>query len=41
MNFSKSLSKAYAAQGILVNTVSPAFIMTTMLEKLLKDNAKS
>jgi 3-oxoacyl-[acyl-carrier protein] reductase len=40
INFSKSLSKAYAAQGILVNTVSPAFIMTPMLENLLKDNAK-
>src|SRR5579859_5399261 len=25
-NFTKSLSKAYGAQGILVNTVSPAFI---------------
>ncbi|PFN99598.1 ketoacyl reductase [Bacillus sp. AFS076308] len=40
INFTKSLSKAYAAEGILVNTVSPAFIMTPMLEDLLKDNAK-
>ncbi|MFJ7729791.1 SDR family NAD(P)-dependent oxidoreductase [Neobacillus sp. NPDC097160] len=40
INFSKSLSKAYATQGILANTVSPAFIMTPMLENLLKDNAK-
>ncbi|WP_374702612.1 SDR family NAD(P)-dependent oxidoreductase [Bacillus sp. V33-4] len=40
INFTKSLSKAYAAQGILVNTVSPAFIITPMLENLLKDNAK-
>ena len=40
INFTKSLSKAYADQGILVNTVSPAFIMTPMLENLLKDNAK-
>ncbi|WP_409304893.1 SDR family NAD(P)-dependent oxidoreductase [Peribacillus sp. SCS-155] len=40
INFTKSLSKAYASQGILVNTVSPAFIMTPMLEELLKDNAK-
>ncbi|RFU64418.1 SDR family oxidoreductase [Peribacillus saganii] len=39
-NFTKSLSKAYADQGILVNTVSPAFIMTPMLENLLKDNAE-
>ncbi|RFU61770.1 SDR family NAD(P)-dependent oxidoreductase [Peribacillus glennii] len=40
INFTKSLSKAYADQGILVNTVSPAFIMTPMLENLLKDNAE-
>ncbi|TCN21182.1 SDR family NAD(P)-dependent oxidoreductase [Mesobacillus foraminis] len=39
INFTKSLSKAYAADGILVNTVSPAFIMTPMLENLLKDNS--
>lgn len=39
-NFTKSLSKAYAADGILVNTVSPAFIMTPMLENLLKGNAE-
>lgn len=38
-NFSKSLSKAYAANGILVNTVSPAFIMTPLLENLLNDSA--
>jgi hypothetical protein len=40
INFTKSLSKAYPAQGILVNTVSPAFIMTPMLENLLNDIAK-
>jgi 3-oxoacyl-[acyl-carrier protein] reductase len=40
INFTKSLSKAYAADGILVNTVSPAFIMTPLLENLLQDNAK-
>ncbi|WCK54069.1 SDR family oxidoreductase [Aneurinibacillus sp. Ricciae_BoGa-3] len=40
INFTKSLSKAYAAQGILVNTVSPAFIMTPLLENLLQDNAR-
>lgn len=40
INFTKSLSKAYAELGILVNTVSPAFIMTPMLENLLKDNAE-
>jgi NAD(P)-dependent dehydrogenase (short-subunit alcohol dehydrogenase family) len=40
INFTKSLSKAYAADGILVNTVSPAFILTPMLENLLIDNAE-
>jgi 3-oxoacyl-[acyl-carrier protein] reductase len=40
INFTKSLSKAYAADGILVNTVSPAFIMTPLLEKLLKESAE-
>jgi 3-oxoacyl-[acyl-carrier protein] reductase len=39
-NFTKSLSKAYAADGILVNTVSPAFILTPMLENLLNGNAE-
>ncbi|MCP3764794.1 SDR family oxidoreductase [Domibacillus sp. A3M-37] len=36
INFTKSLSKAYASEGILVNTVSPAFIMTPLLEDMLK-----
>ena len=38
-NFTKSLSKEYAANGILVNTVSPAFIMTPLLDNLLNDSA--
>jgi 3-oxoacyl-[acyl-carrier protein] reductase len=38
-NFSKSLSKSYAAKGILINTISPAFIMTPLLENLLNDCA--
>jgi 3-oxoacyl-[acyl-carrier protein] reductase len=41
INLTKSLSKAYAKDGILVNTVSPAFILTplveTMLDKLARD----
>jgi 3-oxoacyl-[acyl-carrier protein] reductase len=39
-NLSKSLSKAYAKDGILVNTVSPAFIMTAHLGQLLATQAK-
>jgi 3-oxoacyl-[acyl-carrier protein] reductase len=34
-NLSKSLSMAYGKQGILINTVSPAFIMTPEIEQLL------
>jgi 3-oxoacyl-[acyl-carrier protein] reductase len=40
INFTKSLSKAYASNGILVNTVSPAFIMTPMLENMLNTSAE-
>lgn len=40
INFTKSLSKAYAKDGILVNTVSPAFVMTPLVEDLLKDLAE-
>jgi 3-oxoacyl-[acyl-carrier protein] reductase len=35
-NLTKSLSKAYAKDGILVNTVSPAFIMTPLVSDMLK-----
>ncbi len=38
-NLTKSLSKAYAKDGILVNTVSPAFIMTPLVADLLKKMA--
>ena len=38
-NLTKSLSKAYATEGILVNTVSPAFIMTPLLSSLLQKTA--
>ncbi len=41
INLTKSLSKAYAKDGILVNTVSPAFIKTPLLEKMLSDRAKA
>jgi NAD(P)-dependent dehydrogenase (short-subunit alcohol dehydrogenase family) len=39
-NLTKSLSKAYATDGILVNTVSPAFIMTPLVAEMLQKMAK-
>jgi NAD(P)-dependent dehydrogenase (short-subunit alcohol dehydrogenase family) len=39
-NLTKSLSKAYASEGILVNTVSPAFIMTPLVTEMLQKIAK-
>jgi NAD(P)-dependent dehydrogenase (short-subunit alcohol dehydrogenase family) len=39
-SLSKSLSKAYATEGILVNTVSPAFIMTPLVSDMLQKLAK-
>ncbi len=39
-NLTKSLSKAYAMDGILVNTVSPAFIMTPLVSDMLGKLAK-
>src|ERR1700758_4998507 len=39
-SFKRSLSKAYAADGILVNTVSPAFIMTPLVANMLQKMAK-
>ena len=39
-NLSKSLSKAYAMDGILVNTVSPAFIMTPLVSDMLEKMAR-
>ena len=38
-SLTKSLSKAYAKDGILVNTVSPAFIMTPLLRQFLRKMA--
>src|SRR5260370_496301 len=40
INLTKSLSKAYASDGILVNTVSPAFIKTPLVEQLLAAQAQ-
>jgi NAD(P)-dependent dehydrogenase (short-subunit alcohol dehydrogenase family) len=39
-NLTKSLSKAYAKDGILVNTVSPAFIRTPLVEQLFAAQAQ-
>lgn len=39
INFSKSLSKTVGQYNILVNTVSPAFIYTPLVEGMLKDIA--
>lgn len=41
INLTKSLSKAYAKDGILVNTISPAFIKTSLVERMLADQAKA
>ncbi|CAL1519996.1 glucose 1-dehydrogenase [Chitinophaga sp. MM2321] len=39
-NYSKTLSKAYGKDNILVNTVSPAFIKTPMVDNMLEEIAK-
>lgn len=40
LNLTKSLSKAYAKDGILVNAVSPAAIRTQMLEEVFQKQAE-
>jgi 3-oxoacyl-[acyl-carrier protein] reductase len=40
-SLTKSLSKAYGRDGILVNTVSPAFIRTPLVEEMLGNQAKA
>ena len=39
-NLTKSLSKVYGKDGILINTVSPAFILTPQIEGILIEKAK-
>ena len=39
INITKSLSKAFAVDGILVNAVSPALIMTPLVEELVQRRA--
>lgn len=40
INLTKSLSKAYAADGILVNAVSPAMVRTPLVEGMFEDMAQ-
>ncbi|CAN5433162.1 SDR family oxidoreductase [soil metagenome] len=40
INLGKGLSKAYGADNVLVNVVSPAFIATPMTDKMMKKRAK-
>ncbi|HXX19382.1 MAG TPA: SDR family oxidoreductase [Candidatus Acidoferrum sp.] len=40
-SLTKSLSKAYGKDGILINTVSPAFIRTPIVEQLFEQQAKA
>jgi 3-oxoacyl-[acyl-carrier protein] reductase len=40
LNLTKSLSKGYGQHGILVNSVSPAFIKTPMVEAMLEQIAQ-
>ncbi|MGD1930690.1 MAG: SDR family NAD(P)-dependent oxidoreductase [Leptolyngbyaceae cyanobacterium] len=39
LNLTKNLSKAYAQDGVLVNSVSPAFIATPMTDAMMKQRA--
>ena len=40
LNLTKGLSKSYGQQGVLVNTVSPAFIETPMTDAMMEKRAK-
>ncbi|GAB4376870.1 MAG: SDR family oxidoreductase [Elainellaceae cyanobacterium] len=40
LNLTKNLSKAYAQDGILVNSVSPAFIATPMTDKMMEQRSQ-
>lgn len=39
LNLSKGLSKTYGGEGVLVNTVSPAFVETPMTDEMMDDRA--
>ncbi|GGL81704.1 ketoacyl reductase [Curtobacterium citreum] len=40
LSFAKGLSRSYASEGLLVNTVSPAFIHTPMTDAMMDERAK-
>ncbi|NJL45569.1 MAG: SDR family oxidoreductase, partial [Leptolyngbyaceae cyanobacterium SM2_3_12] len=40
LNLAKNLSKAYAKDGVLVNSVSPAFIASPMTDAMMKKRAE-
>jgi NAD(P)-dependent dehydrogenase (short-subunit alcohol dehydrogenase family) len=40
LSFAKGLSRSYAQEGLLVNTVSPAFIHTPMTDAMMDKRAK-
>lgn len=40
LSFSKGLSRSYAQEGLLVNTVSPAFIETPMTDRMMETRAE-
>lgn len=40
LNLTKNLSKAYAADGVLVNSVSPAFIATPMTDNMMEKRSE-
>jgi NAD(P)-dependent dehydrogenase (short-subunit alcohol dehydrogenase family) len=40
LNLAKNLSKAYAKDGVLINSVSPAFIATPMTDKMMTKRAE-
>jgi 3-oxoacyl-[acyl-carrier protein] reductase len=40
-SLTKSLSKAYGKDGILINTVSPAFIRTPLVEEMFQQQARA
>ena len=40
LNLTKGLSKSYGQQGVLVNTVSPAFIETPMTDAMMEKRSK-
>ncbi|ROS36045.1 MULTISPECIES: SDR family oxidoreductase [unclassified Curtobacterium] len=40
LSFAKGLSRTYAQEGVLVNTVSPAFIHTPMTDAMMNKRAK-